>query len=76
MFSERDFSDGDFPKRLFVWLWFEKGFSNSVVLKDLIEQKHHWVPIYFEPPMMMVAGCLVSSTGYVAGSSGCLVLSG
>jgi len=76
VFSERHVRTVIFLNGLFFGYGFKKGLSNSVVLKDLIEQKHHWVPIYFEPPMMMVAGCLVSITRYVAGSSGCLVLSG
>ena len=70
-------SDGEFSETaFFFWGYgFKKGLSNSVVLKDLLEQKHHWVPIS-SPPMMMVAGCLVSITRYVAGNRGCLVLSG
>lgn len=67
---------GDFPTAFFYG--FKKGLSNSVVLKDLIEEKHHWVPIYFEPTHddgRRMFG-FNYSTRYVAGSSGCLVLSG
>lgn len=71
------FSDGDFPKRpFFLVMVLKKDSQIQWFWKIWLNKNTHWVPIYFEPPMMMVAGCLVSITRYVAGSSGCLVLSG